>query len=159
MKMSAASVAAFVVMGAAFAFADAHGDRQAVMRSNGGAVKAINGIVIGIMDPVALKAQAQILVDNGAKIASLFAPGTDQNDPAAQPLIWTDAAGFKAADDKFVADVTKVIHLVPDRVALAIAMKDVQADCGACHQTYRVMPPPDPAAAGRGGRGVPPPDQ
>lgn len=136
------------------ALADAHGDRQAVMRANSAAISAIDAQVIGILNPATVKAQAQTLIDNGARIAALFAPGTDQNDPSVQAVLWTDAAGFKAADDKFIADA-KTFLAAPDRIAFAHALVTVQADCAACHRTYRVMPPP---AAGRG-RGAPPADQ
>ena len=143
-----------ILGGAEPAFADAHGDRQAVMRANSAAINAIDSQVIGILNPATVKAQAQILIDCGARIATLFAPGTDQNDPGTQPMIWTDAAGFKAANDKFIADA-KTFLAAPERIAFAHALVTVQADCAACHRAYRVMPPPGP---GRG-RGDPPADQ
>ena len=142
------------VTGAKPAFADAHGDRQAVMRANGRAISAIDSQVIGILNPATVKAQAQILIDNGARISTLFGPATDQNDPGAQPVIWTDAAGFKAANDKFIADA-KTFLAAPDRIAFAHALVTVQADCAACHKVYRITPPAAPGA----GRGAPPADQ
>ncbi len=138
------------------AFADAHTDRQAVMRANNTAITAIDGLVVGILKPDEVKKNAQILIDNGARISALFAPGTDQNDPGAKPEVWTDAAGFKAANDKFIADA-KTFLTAPDRIAMAHALVTVQADCAACHRTYRVMPPAP--AGGRGGRGAPPANQ
>lgn len=126
--------------------------RQALMRSNQQTVTQINEIVIGIMDPAGLKTRLQTLAENGKKIQAAFAPGTDQNDQGAKPEVWTNAAGFKAANDKFIAAIPKVVASIPDRVKLAEAMRDLQAECGACHTTFRVMP----AAAegrGRGGRG------
>jgi cytochrome c556 len=145
----AASWSILGIPGAKPARADAHGDRQAVMRANGAAISAIDAQVIGILNPATVKAQAQILIDNGARITTLFGPGTDQNDPGAQPVLWTDAVGFKAANDKFIADA-KTFLAAPDRIAFAHALVTVQADCAACHKTYRVMP-----AAGAG-RGAPP---
>jgi cytochrome c556 len=141
-------------IGTQTAFADAHSDRQAVMHANGAAVSAIDSQVIGIMNSATVKAQAQILIDNGGKIATLFGPGTDQNDSGALPAIWTDAAGFKAANDKFIADAKTFLD-APDRIAFAHALVTVQADCAACHATYRVKPAP---GAGRGGRGAAPAD-
>jgi len=134
------------------ALADAHSDRQALMRANNAAIGVIDSNVVGILSADTVKAQAKILVDNGGKIATLFGPGTDQNDPGALPVIWTDPAGFKAANDKFIADA-KTFQNAPDRLAMAHALVTVQADCAACHGKYRVAPP---AAAGRGGRGAPP---
>jgi cytochrome c556 len=143
-----------ILGGANPVLADAHGDRQAVMRANSAAINAIDALVIGALFPDKVKAQAQILIDNGARITTLFGPGTDQNDPGALPVIWTDQVGFKAADEKFIADARAFLG-TDDRVDFARALKAVQADCAACHRTYRLMPPP---AAGRG-RGAPPEDQ
>ena len=135
------------------AFADAHSDRQALMRANNAAISALDAQVTGILKPAEVKKQAQILVDNGDKITALFAPGTDQNDPGIKPVLWTDAAGFAAANAKFIADA-RTFLTAPDRIAMAHSLVTVQADCAACHRTYRVMPA---APAGRGGRGAPPP--
>jgi len=158
MKKFAAAAAFALAAGAAAlnaAFADAHADRQALMRANSAAATAIDGITIGVLKPADIKVQAQILIDNGGKMAALFAPGTDQNDPAILPVLWTDQAGFKKAADKFVADARVLLTPSTDRLALVKALATVQADCAACHKAYRVPPP---AAAGRGrGRGAPPP--
>lgn len=147
-------LAALGALGATGALADAHGDRQALMRANNAAITTIDSNVVGILNTATVKAQAQILIDNGARIAALFAAGTDQNDPSALPVIWTDAAGFKAANDKFIADA-KTFLTAPDRIAMAHALVTVQADCAACHRTYRVAPPAP--AGGRGGPGAAPP--
>jgi len=126
-------------------------ERQALMRAQQQAQQAFNAIVIGVIDEAALKSHAQTLIANAEKLPALFAPGTDQNDPRAKPEIWTDQAGFKAANDKFIAAVRKAEAAVPNRIAMAEAMVEVGAACSACHQAYRVMPA---AAAGRGGRGA-----
>jgi len=133
----------FAVLGTAAAFADAHSDREAVMRANGGAVRALNGAVANF-DAAVVKAQGQVLVDNAAKIKTLYAPGTDQNDPDALPAIWTDAAGFSAAADKFAADAAKV-GAATDGPSLQAAIAAVNADCGGCHRAFRKPPAPRPA--------------
>jgi cytochrome c556 len=133
---------------------EARAARRAVMRSTQQTVTQINEIVIGVMDPAGLKTRLQTLTENAQKTAALFAPGTDRNDAGAKPEIWTDPAGFKAANDKFIADIQKVVVAIPDRVKLAEAMRDLQSNCAGCHTKYRVMPAVDPNAAGRGrGRG------
>jgi cytochrome c556 len=90
-----------------------------------------------------VKAQGQILVDNGHKIMALFAAGTDQADPGAAPAIWTDAAGFQAIANKFVTDATAVMNAA-DGPALKAALTTLQGNCGACHKTYRIQAPPRP---------------
>jgi cytochrome c556 len=129
--------------------------RQQLMQSNRTASAAYSEITIGILNQTAAKAAAQTLIDNGAKIPALFGPDTDHNDPRVLPALWTDQAGFKALNDRFIANARKLITAIPDRVNMAVAMRDVQADCAECHKMYRVMPA---APEGRGrGRGGPPP--
>ncbi|HEX2759866.1 MAG TPA: cytochrome c [Rhizomicrobium sp.] len=123
-------------------------EREALMRSNNGAMRALMPLV-GAFDAAAAKAQSQILVDNGRKMPAQYAPGTDQNDNEVQPVTWTDAAGFKAAADKFTADAA-LIGTATDGPSLQAAIQAVNADCGGCHRTYRLQAP------GRG-RGGPPP--
>jgi len=129
----------FAALGTVAAFAAAHDDRVAVMRANGGATRALNGAVANF-DAAVVKAQGQVLVDNAAKIKAAFAPGTDQNDPGAAPAIWTDAAGFNAAADKFAADAAKVLAAT-DGPSLQAALTAVNGDCGGCHRTYRIQAP------------------
>jgi len=123
-------------------------DREALMRANNNAMRALMPLVAAF-DATAAKAPGQILVDNGGKIAAQYAPGTDQNDSGVQPVTWTDAAGFKAAADKFTADAA-LIGAATDGPGLQAAIQAVNADCNGCHRTYRLQ-------AARGGRGGPPP--
>jgi cytochrome c556 len=129
----------FAVLGTAGAFAAAHDDRVAAMRANGAATRALNGAVANF-DAALVKTQGQVLVDNAAKIKAAFAPGTDQNDPGAAPAIWTDAAGFNAAADKFAADAAKVLAAT-DGPSLQAALTAVNGDCGGCHRAYRIQAP------------------
>lgn len=138
-----AAIALFGLLGATAAYAAAHDDRVAVMRANGAATGALRGAVANF-DATVAKTQGQILVDNAAKTKALFAAGTDQADPGANPAIWTDAAGFNAAADKFAADAAK-IGAATDGPSLQTALAAVNADCGGCHRTYRVQAPRPPA--------------
>lgn len=126
-------------------------DREALMRSNNGAMRALMPLVANF-DAAAAKAQGQILVDNGGKIPAQYAPGTDQADTGVQPAVWTDQAGFTAAAAKFTADAA-MIGAATDGPSLQAAIQAVNADCGACHRTYRLQ------AARGGARGGPPPAQ
>ena len=130
------------------AMSPAKQEREALMRANNGAMRALMPLVASF-DAAAAKAQGQILMDNGGKIAAQYAAGTDQNDTGVQPVTWTDAAGFKAAADKFTADAA-MIGAATDGPGLQAAIQVVNADCNGCHRTYRAQP------AGRG-RGGPPP--
>jgi len=143
MKKIATTTLLFAVLGTVAAFAAAHDDRVAVMRANGAAAGALRPLVANF-DAAAVKTQGQILVDNAAKTKALFAAGTDQADPGASPAIWTDAAGFNAAADKFATDAAAV-SAATDGPSLQAALTAVNGDCGGCHRTYRVQAPRPPA--------------
>lgn len=143
MKKIVSATLLFAALGTVAALADAHSDRQAVMRANGGAQRALAPLVAAY-DAAAVKVQGQILVDNAAKIKTLYAAGTDMNDPQANPVIWTDMAGFSAANAKFATDAAAVAAAA-DGPSLQAALTAVNADCGGCHRTYRVNPPRPPA--------------
>ena len=89
------------------AMSPAKQEREALMRANNGAMRALMPLVASF-DAAAAKAQGQILMDNGGKMAAQYAAGTDQNDTGVQPVTWTDAAGFKAAADKFTTDAAMI---------------------------------------------------
>lgn len=139
MKKIASTTLLFALLGTAAAFAAAHDDRVAIMRANNGAVMALRPLVANF-DAAAAKTQSQVLVGNAGKIKAAFAAGTDTNDPGAAPAIWTDAAGFNAAADKFGADAA-AIGAATDGPSLQAAVMALQGDCGGCHRTYRVTPP------------------
>lgn len=140
------AVVIFAALGLSAAIADTHEDRETLMKANGGALKALNAAGQATpFDPAATKAPAQTLIDNAAKTPALFAPGTENADPGALPVIWTDSAGFKAAADKLGMDA-KAVQAASDQATFAAALKTVQGDCAACHGTYRAKPAPKPAA-------------
>lgn len=143
MKKILSTTVLFAVLGTAAAFADAHSDREAVMRANGAATGKLRPLVAAF-DAAAVKEQGAILVANAAKIKTLYAAGTDQNDPDALPAIWTDAAGFNAAADKFATDAAAVAAAT-DGPSLQTALTALNGDCGGCHRTYRKPPAPRPA--------------
>ena len=72
--------------------------------------------------------------------------------------VWSDPAGFAAAAAKFSAGV-KTAQATTDQASFAAAFQTVNADCGACHRTYRAQPPRPagaPGGAPGGGAGAPP---
>ncbi|MBV9548332.1 MAG: cytochrome c [Alphaproteobacteria bacterium] len=158
MRKIASITLTMALLGTVAAFGQASADKQAreaLMRANNTAMRALMPLTTAF-DAAAVKAQGQILVDNGTKMVAQYAAGTDQADTGVTPAVWTDAAGFKAAADKFTADAAKV-GAATDGPSLQVALTAVNADCGGCHRTYRAAP------AGRGARGpapaAPPPAQ
>jgi len=69
-----------------------------------------------------------------------FGPGTDKGMPnRAKPEIWSDAAEFKAASEKMVAEVAKLDAAAKSGSldAIKAAMGGVGGSCKACHDDFR----------------------
>ena len=69
-----------------------------------------------------------------------FPAGSDKGHPnRAKANIWSDAAGFKAAEDKFVAEIAKLDAAVRSGQAdsLKTAFGPVGGTCKGCHDNYR----------------------
>ncbi len=71
---------------------------------------------------------------------SAFGPGTDKGVPnRAKPEIWTDAAGFKTASDRMIADVAKleVAARSGNIDTVKAAVGQLGQSCKACHDDFR----------------------
>jgi cytochrome c556 len=115
--------------------------RQANLKSIGHTFKEIHGITD-------VTGQRALLVADAAKLKAL-APtpwagfGAETANTAlkneALPAIWSDSAGFKAAETRFI-DAAGALDAVaangsPDVVSQKVA--DVGAACSACHRAFR----------------------
>lgn len=125
------------------AFADPVQDRQDLMKERGKIVGGLSKVAKGeaSFDAADVLAQLQALQANAEKfdVEKLFPAGSDQGKTTAAPKIWEDMAGFKAAEDKYLADVKAAVAAAPaDADALKAQIGTLGSDCGACHQNYRV---------------------
>ncbi|ESY81925.1 MULTISPECIES: cytochrome c [unclassified Mesorhizobium] len=132
-----------LALAASAAFADPILDRQALMKERGKIVGGLSKVVKGEepFDAAAVLTQLQALQANAEKfdVEALFPKGTDSGDTTASPKIWEDMAGFKAAEDKYLADVKAAVAAAPADVdALKTQIGTIGSDCGTCHQGYRV---------------------
>lgn len=132
-----------LALAASAAFADPILDRQALMKERGKIVGGLSKVVKGEepFDAAAVLTQLQALQANAEKfdVEALFPKGTDRGDTTAAPKIWEDMAGFKAAEDKYLADVKAAVASAPADVdALKTQIGTIGSDCGTCHQGYRV---------------------
>lgn len=130
-------------LAASAAFADPILDRQALMKERGKLVGGLAKIAKGKadFDAAAVLTALQALQVNAEKFDAdaLFPAGSDKGDTTASPKIWEDMAGFKAAEDKYLADVKAAAAAAPADVdALKAQVNTIGGDCGTCHQTYRV---------------------
>lgn len=68
-----------------------------------------------------------------------FDPSTSGEKSRALPEIYSDAAKFKAAQDSFQANATKLVAASKgsDEAAIKAAIGAIGKDCGGCHDTFR----------------------
>jgi cytochrome c556 len=90
-------------------------------------------------DAAAIKANVALVQTLSTLPWSAFGSGT-QGNSSAKAEVWSDAAGFKAAQTKFEGAVVKLSAAADagDLDKLRAAFGDVGASCKACHDSYRV---------------------
>ncbi len=88
-------------------------------------------------DQVQVKANVDLVKTLSMLPWGAFEPGTEGG--AARPEIWSDAQGFKQAQQKFEDTVGKlsVAADTGDMAKLRTAFGEVGASCKACHDSYR----------------------
>ena len=93
--------------------------------------------------PFDAKAAAEnaVIVSDMAKLPwAAFGPGTDKGMPnRAKAEIWSDAAKFKAASEKMIAEVAKLDAAAKsgNHDAIKAAAGGVGGSCKACHDDFR----------------------
>lgn len=143
MRASFFAVVSAALLVSGMAHADAIADRQALMKDIGKSVGAIAPMIKGEKPFDAAVALAALeKIDADAKkidVATLFPAGSDKGDTEASPKIWEDTADFTKHVDKFKADAAAAAASKPETLdALKVAFQQVSANCGACHQPYRI---------------------
>ncbi len=139
-KIILAGIAATVFAGAAMA--GAHGSmsdkRVASMKEIGGAMKAISDVAKGNAEASDATVAAAMKINTLAKqVPSWFPEGSGEY--RAKANIWTDWAGFKAANDKLVAASADLVAATKtmDSAQIGAALGATGKTCGGCHETYR----------------------
>lgn len=144
MKVKAIMAAVLVAgLGAGLAIAadGTHDSRSALMKKMGGAAGALAAIAKGEKpyDADAVKAALTTMSETAKVFPAQFGPGTETGDPAASPKIWENMDDFKAKAAKLESDANTVLAQLPtDATGVGNALKTLGADCGACHQAYRI---------------------
>lgn len=88
--------------------------------------------------------QANKMAELDKAFATMFPPGSDKDpNTLAAPAIWSDRAGFDAANQRSTDAALKLAALAKDgkRDALADQLRDLGKSCGECHRAYTTKDP------------------
>jgi len=132
---------ALVAAGTTAALAGPIEDRQGVMKELQSVMKSGLPISQGKQpfDAAAHKTMMDPLVAGAEKFPTQFPAGTGPGNGTktqSTAAVWSDAAGFKALNVKFVADV-KALAAAKDQAGFAAGFKALQSGCAGCHKVYR----------------------
>ncbi|MFK7901550.1 MAG: cytochrome c [Nitratireductor sp.] len=146
MKKIITGICIATLLSSGLAFAASHADpiatRKAEMKKVGGAMKTLATMAKGGMafDGAAALAAMETMQGVAGSFKMHFPAGSESGgETTASPKIWSDAAGFEAANTKFSTDIASAIASAPADVAgLGAALGQIGPNCSACHQAYRV---------------------
>jgi cytochrome c556 len=123
---------------AAGVYADTVSDRETAMKEIGKAYKAIAGMAkAGTFDQAEINKHATVIATKLEAFKTLFPDGSETGDKQASPTIWTDRAGFDAAQSAAHDAAVKIA--TTDATAFDATFKDLGAGCKACHTKYRLV--------------------
>lgn len=138
----AATIAFGLVASAAGAAETPQETRKHMMESVGKAMGGLVGIVKGKTpyDAAVVKASLTTMADTMKTFPDQFPKGSETGHKTeASPKIWENFDDFKAKAAKLETDATTLLASLPaDQAAVGAAVKTLGADCGACHETYRL---------------------
>ena len=144
--LAACALGALVVAGSAYAqFSpkDAVGVRVNAYRETGAAFKTINDqLKSGAPVKIMMRTSARTISNTARDQYNWFPAGSGAETglkTKAKPVIWSDGAGFRAAQDRLAheADLMSKVVETGDAGAMQTQAKALGQACAACHQKYR----------------------
>ena len=140
--MTALIALGVIAVGASLVYAQsaAIGQRQAILKTFGGAMKDPGGMLKGEIpfDLAKVQASLKVLAEGAPKLKDLF-PDDSQSGAATEalPAIWANKADFVARFDKLAADATAATTAIKDEASFKAEWPKLGGNCGGCHKTYR----------------------
>ena len=127
------------MIGGVLAQADPIATRKDNRKQAGAQMKAIKGVVDAKGPASAVVPAAAKLKELSAAMPTLFPAGSDKGETKALPAIWTDRAGFVAANkgEGDAIDALAAAAGTGDMAKVAEAFGNVGKACGACHEKFR----------------------
>lgn len=124
------------------ALADPIATRQQIMKSVGAAAKVSGAMAKGEMDfnPDVAMAALTTFAAAGQSFTAFFPAGSETGgNTRARDTIWSDNAGFIAANDTFAKAAVDAAAAKPgDLDAFKVAFGSVAQTCSTCHEGYRI---------------------
>ncbi|MDP9835778.1 cytochrome c556 [Neorhizobium huautlense] len=140
-NLAATALALCLGFGSAFA-AEPQVERQAGMKAIGASMGALAAIAKEQkpFDAEAVKTALTTISTSAKAFPDQFPVGSETgHDTEASPKIWENPSDFRAKSLKLAADADAVLAAAPTDVAGVMnAMQTLGAECGQCHQTYRL---------------------
>jgi cytochrome c556 len=114
--------------------------RHIAMKTLGKNMKTIGRAVKSGNITPDLQARAAEIREIAGRLLSLFPKGQEYQGSRAKPEIWSDAAGFKTSNDKFILAAKALVVALKssDAGASKSALKATGKNCGGCHKAYRL---------------------
>jgi cytochrome c556 len=139
--IAAATVLAGLAFGSVIAADGTHDSRIGMMKKIGGAAGTLAGIAKGTKpyDADAVKTALTTIAETAKAFPDQFGPNSDKADAEVNPKLWDNMDDFKAKAAKLSSDAETALNTLPaDPAGVGAALKTLGADCGACHQAYRI---------------------
>lgn len=138
-RMLIVAVALCAGIGAVSADSDAIAQRQALMKANGKAAKAIGDMLKGApFDLAVVQASLRTFADAAAKAPALFPDDSKTGgETKALPAIWENKADFDARFAKLGKDAADAMAAITDGTSLKADAPAIFKNCGGCHENYR----------------------
>jgi cytochrome c556 len=115
--------------------------RQAFMKKSADMAKIGSAMIKGEtpFDLAKAKEIFATFAEDAAAMPTLFPDCSKTGDhTTVAPAIWEKPADFKAAQDKFSADVKAAQDSLKDLDSLKASFQAIGKDCGGCHQAFRI---------------------
>jgi len=118
--------------------------RQALMKDNSAANKAIKGAVEA-KDYATIEAKAKDIMGNADQIVGLFPKGSDKGKTKATAAIWDKSDDFANAAKKLSKSAGELAAAAKakDEAAVPVKVKAMGDNCGACHKVFRAEKYPE----------------
>ena len=139
-RMVVTALALVALAGTAMAQGDAIAERRAGLKRMGGHMDAIKPVAEARGDVKALEPRIDDMIAWFRTMPTRFPPGSEHGDTKALPAVWSDRAGFEAANTRLLGqlDVLKAASASGDAAGFATAFQATGSQyCGGCHRNFR----------------------